>query len=422
MNTFSRCFYEDNAGDMSNCPFKSQDTIYVLAFAVLMLNTDLHKTSHISRKSQMTKTDFINNLKGVEDGTNIDSGYLATLYDSISSSPIAVDDETDPEQASEDHDKKLQGMLNNVRSADSLLRGLAVHDFKFYTIEDFTESMESSRNDAVADLTLNCFTKIWHHWHGVINTGMENAHLDPQGMKPSVDILQYSLVATVCLGMKTECAAFLNQLGRLRVFEERRQGRFSYEGSDFREEKWFKEIEQACSSPAGRKLPALKKIRSLVNSLQTALSVDLMNKTEMIQAVDELKNCDFLLNDPARAFLRSGDLTKRSRRNGKSTEYRFFLFSDVLLYGSKDTCGRYKIHEELPLHLMKVIDWFPPSQRNRTKLFQVHHPRKSFQVLCPTELDKKEWTLEIRKAIKLEIERKVSLEAARLSFYARVQP
>ena len=424
MNTFSRCFFEDNAGDLRRCPFKTQDTVYVLSFAILMLNTDLHKTPHVSRKAsnKMTKVDFINNLKGVEDGSDIQTDYLSALYDSINAVPIARDNVDDSENAEEGRDHKIQALVKNVRSADSLLRGLAVHEFKFVTIDDVSESLDYSGIDALSDLTRTCVSKTWHQWHGVINTGMETAHLDPQGMEPSVEILLYSLAATICLDMTTERSAFLTQLSRLRVFEERRQGTWvSASTADYRKDPWFMHIERACKGSPDRKLWALGKIRELIHSLQDALSVDVLQKEDMARAVSELKNSDFLLNDPARAFLHSGDLTKKSARTGRPTNYRFYLFSDVLLYGSKDPDGRYKIHEELPLHLMKILDWFPVSQRNRLRTFQVHHPRKSFQVVCPSEEDRRVWVKEIRVAIKLEMERKMKMEAARLSLYARLR-
>jgi hypothetical protein len=149
--------------------------------------------------------------------------------------------------------------------------------------------------------------------------------------------------------------------------------------------------------------------------LKAALQVDVLNKVEMTEAVAELNNGDFLLHDPARAFLQSGNLVKKSGRTGRSTMYRFFLFSDVLLYASKVANGRYKIHEELPLHLMKIVDWFPPSQKNRTIMFEVHHPRKTFQVLCPSNNTRKSWVENIRASILVEMERNMTIEAARLS-------
>ena len=43
--------------------FKTADTIFLLAFAIIMLNTDLHNSS-IKPERKMKLDDFIKNLKG----------------------------------------------------------------------------------------------------------------------------------------------------------------------------------------------------------------------------------------------------------------------------------------------------------------------------------------------------------------------
>jgi len=419
VDTFSQCYFEDNAGDIQRCPFKDQDTVYLLVFAIIMLNTDLHKAESKSRKAnkKMTKVEFANNLKGAILNEAFSKDYLSDIYDSIRVNPIAIHEEPDSASATESPQCKLvDEMLKSVRGSDSLLRGLAVHDFHFASIDDFTNTLAYSAKDALSDLTCSCVSKTWYQWHGVINTCLETAHLDPQGMESAIDILLYALVVTICLQMPMERNAFLSQLVRFKTFEERRQGRwFSAADQSHREEQWYLELDSACSGPTASKLTALQKIYNLIQSLKDALRVDARSKVEMTAAVGELINGDFLLLDPARSFLQSGDLIKKSSRTGRGATYRFYLFSDVLLYASEEGGGRYKIHEELPLHLMKIVDWFPPSQNNRQIMFEVHHPRKTFRVLCPSPAIRKEWVEQIRASILMELEHKMTIENARLS-------
>lgn len=418
LNTFAQCYFEDNAGDNQHCPFKNQDTVYLLVFAIIMLNTDLHKSTFTARKSQkrMTKTEFANNLRGATQSEGVSKEYLSVIYDSIEAHPISIHEAPIVATAQESRSRSLNEIIENVRTSDSLLRGLSVHDFKFATIDDFTDSLHYSGQDALLDLTCSCVAKSWHQWHGVVNTCLDTAHLDPHGMEPAVDILLYALAVTICLNMPMERSAFLGQLVRLRAFEERRQGRWvSAPDISHREELWYLEMEEACSGVADRKLSALRMIHGWVQSLKTALRVDVRNKVEMNEAVAELLDGDFLLNDPARMFLQSGNLVKKSGRTGRSTTYRFYLFSDILLYASQKPGGRYMIHEELPLHLMKIVDWFPPSQKNRSLVFEVHHPRKTFQVFCLSHDARMSWVENIRASILVEMERKISIEAARLS-------
>ena len=420
LSTFAQCFFEDNAGDSQRCPFKDQDTIYLIVFAIIMLNTDLHKADTTARKTmkKMSKVEFINNLRGAAVNEGVAKEYLSTIYDSVELNPIAMHITPDmATKAKESQNQSLNDILENVGVADSLLRGLAVHEFKFVTIDDFVDCLEYPDQHALSDLTRSCVAKTWHQWHGALNTCLENAHLDPQGMEPAIDILLYALAVTVCLNMPMERSAFLSQLVRLRAFEERRQGRWVSppDSHNHREEQWYLELEEASSGCNKQKLWALSKIYEWVQSLKAALRVDVRYKVEMTEAVAELVDADFLLQDPARAFLQSGNLLKKSGRTGRTTMYRFYLFSDVLLYASKTPDGRYKIHEELPAHLMKVVDWFPPSQKNRKVMFEIHHPRKTFQVICFSEESRKSWVENIRAAILVEMERKMVMEAARLS-------
>jgi len=427
LDCFAQCYFEDNAGDVQRCPFKDQDTVYLLVFAILMLNTDLHKSDSRSRKAtkKMTKAEFTHNLKCAIQNEDFTKEYLSEIYDCIQADPIAMHADGDTTSSKESsQSRSIDEMLKSVQGSDSLLRSLAVHDFHFASIEDFTNSLAYSAKDALSDLSCSCVSKTWYQVFGVVNTGLETAHLDPQGMEPAVDILLYALVLTICLELPTERNAFLNQLVRLKTFEERRQGRWvSDPDHSRRQEKWYQELEEACYGSHDSKLFAIQKIYKLIQSLKSALRVDVRSKVEMTAAVAELINGGFLLHDPARSFLQSGDLIKKSLRTGRPTEYRFYLFSDVLLYASKEDDGRYKIHEELPLHLMKIVDWFPPSQKNRQIMFEVHHPRKTFRVLCPSHEVRKSWVDDVRASIMLELERKMTVEAARrLSTFAASQP
>ena len=409
MSTFAKCYFEDNAGDSQRCPFKYEDTVYLISFAIIMLNTDLHKPS----RKKMTKGEFINNLRGVEQGEDIPKEYLVQIYESIERNPIAMDHAA---HTTDEYKSSIHGMLNNVRSADTLLRGLAVHDYQFATIEDFCDGLEYSPEDALADLTRCCVSQTWHQWHGVINTALETAHLDPLGMGQSLEILLYALSLTVCLDMPTERAAFLSQVGRLKAFEERRQGRYvSTGGPDGSVGEWFQELEKACCGSVDRKLAALQEVRDWTVSFKQQLLMDAQNKITMEAVVRQLKDGDNLLLDPARSFLRAGTLLKKSARTGRSISYRFYLFSDVLLYAKEDTDGRFNIHEELPLHLLKIVDWFPPSHKHRKVAFEVSHPRKSFAVLCPNAKERKAWVRDIKGAVQLEMERKALMEAARVA-------
>lgn len=70
--------------------FANADTAYVLAYSVIMLNTDLH-SSKIARR--MSKEDFIKNNKGINDNADLPDEYLVGIYDEIANHEIVLKSE-----------------------------------------------------------------------------------------------------------------------------------------------------------------------------------------------------------------------------------------------------------------------------------------------------------------------------------------
>ncbi|KAG8947301.1 GDP/GTP exchange factor for ARF [Tulasnella sp. 424] len=69
---------------------KSTDAVYVLAYSVIMLNTDLYNPQN---RKRMTLEDYQKNLKGVNDGSNFDPAYLKSIYESIKKREIVLPEE-----------------------------------------------------------------------------------------------------------------------------------------------------------------------------------------------------------------------------------------------------------------------------------------------------------------------------------------
>jgi brefeldin A-inhibited guanine nucleotide-exchange protein len=70
--------------------FANADTAYVLAYSVIMLNTDLHSSKVAQR---MTKEDFIKNNRGINDNANLPDEYLIGIYEEIASDEIVLKSE-----------------------------------------------------------------------------------------------------------------------------------------------------------------------------------------------------------------------------------------------------------------------------------------------------------------------------------------
>ncbi|KAJ9055037.1 guanine nucleotide exchange protein for ADP-robosylation factor, variant 2 [Entomophthora muscae] len=75
--------------------FANADTGYVLAYSVIMLNTDLHNPQV---KRRMTKEEFLKNNRGINDSTDLPDEYLMDIYDQIAATEIQLKDSGDEEE------------------------------------------------------------------------------------------------------------------------------------------------------------------------------------------------------------------------------------------------------------------------------------------------------------------------------------
>lgn len=71
--------------------FANADTAYVLAYSVILLNTDQHSAK--LKGGRMTKEDFIKNNRGINDGQDLPDEYLIGIYEEIGSNEIVLETE-----------------------------------------------------------------------------------------------------------------------------------------------------------------------------------------------------------------------------------------------------------------------------------------------------------------------------------------
>ena len=93
-----------------------KDAVFVLTYAIIMLNTDLYNPTLKSGK-HMTQNDFAKNLRGVNGGKDFAPEYLQDIYDSIKNNEIILPDEHNNKQA---FDYAWEGLLLKARAAGSL--------------------------------------------------------------------------------------------------------------------------------------------------------------------------------------------------------------------------------------------------------------------------------------------------------------
>ncbi|KAF4507031.1 hypothetical protein G6O67_005708 [Ophiocordyceps sinensis] len=95
----------------------NKDAVFILTYAIIILNTDQHNPNLKSSK-RMTFDDFSRNLRGQNDGQNFSIKYLQDIFDSIKSNEIILPDEHDNKHA---FDYTWREMLLKSELAGSLV-------------------------------------------------------------------------------------------------------------------------------------------------------------------------------------------------------------------------------------------------------------------------------------------------------------
>jgi brefeldin A-inhibited guanine nucleotide-exchange protein len=72
---------------IKNYYFESADAVYVLAFSIIMLATDLHSSAI---KKKMTKDDYINMNRGINDKKDLPRDYLESVFDQVAESELKL--------------------------------------------------------------------------------------------------------------------------------------------------------------------------------------------------------------------------------------------------------------------------------------------------------------------------------------------
>ncbi|XP_032672706.1 IQ motif and SEC7 domain-containing protein 1 isoform X3 [Odontomachus brunneus] len=80
MEVFSQRYCQCNPDVISR--LRSPDTVFVLAFAIIMLNTDLH-TPNLKPERRMRLEDFVKNLRGIDDCGDIERDILVGIYERV---------------------------------------------------------------------------------------------------------------------------------------------------------------------------------------------------------------------------------------------------------------------------------------------------------------------------------------------------
>eukprot|EP01065_Artemidia_motanka_P015433 TRINITY_DN19254_c0_g2_i1.p1 TRINITY_DN19254_c0_g2~~TRINITY_DN19254_c0_g2_i1.p1 ORF type:complete len:1758 (+),score=638.33 TRINITY_DN19254_c0_g2_i1:52-5325(+) len=105
MEKFAEQYTQANKESFSNA-----GTAFVLAFSIIMLNTDAHSDQI---KEKMTKKQFLSNNRGLDDGKDLDHDLLSAIYDRVTSRPFTLEGET--RGARREHPKSGQRFVSDEK-------------------------------------------------------------------------------------------------------------------------------------------------------------------------------------------------------------------------------------------------------------------------------------------------------------------
>ena len=122
MQTFARAYHEARPGT-----FGSADTAYVLAFSIIMLNTDAH-SPQIEHK--MTLAQFLRNNRGIDEGGDLPEMMLTQLFHSIVEHEIRMEQREYIASDKEGWLLKQGGRVKTWKRRYTILSGNVLYYFK----------------------------------------------------------------------------------------------------------------------------------------------------------------------------------------------------------------------------------------------------------------------------------------------------
>ncbi|KAA3676788.1 IQ motif and SEC7 domain-containing protein [Paragonimus westermani] len=113
LTEFQSAYVEQNSARVK-AQFRNPDSVMVLAYAIVMLHTDMY-SPNVRTQSKMTRDQFVRNLRGVDGGEDLDRNLLLAVYDRVHLCEMTVlPDHTDQVRKIQQH---LTGPLRPINLA-----------------------------------------------------------------------------------------------------------------------------------------------------------------------------------------------------------------------------------------------------------------------------------------------------------------
>nr|XP_043619023.1 brefeldin A-inhibited guanine nucleotide-exchange protein 2-like [Erigeron canadensis] len=197
--------------------FISADTAYVLAYSVILLNTDAHNPMV---KNKMSPDDFIRNNRGIDDGKDLPPEYLKSLYERISKNEIKMkEDDLAIKQRQSVNSNRMLG-LDSILNIVVRKRGdesNASDDLMQHMQEQFKEKAQKSESVyyAATDVFILRFMLevCWAPMLAAFTVPFDQSD-DDIVIAQCLEGFRYAIHVTAAMSMKTHRDAFVTSLAK----------------------------------------------------------------------------------------------------------------------------------------------------------------------------------------------------------------
>ncbi|KAM0072435.1 putative Sec7 domain, mon2, dimerization and cyclophilin-binding domain, Sec7 domain superfamily [Helianthus debilis subsp. tardiflorus] len=197
--------------------FISADTAYVLAYSVILLNTDAHNPMV---KNKMSADDFIRNNRGIDDGKDLPAEYLISLYERISKNEIKMkEDDLALKQKQSSNSNRILG-LDSILNIVVRKRGdenNTSDDLMQHMQEQFKEKAQKSESVyyAATDVFILRFMleACWAPMLAAFTVPFDQSE-DDIVISQCIEGFRYAIHVTSAMSMKTHRDAFVTSLAK----------------------------------------------------------------------------------------------------------------------------------------------------------------------------------------------------------------
>ncbi|CAI0471294.1 unnamed protein product [Linum tenue] len=198
--------------------FTSADTAYVLAYSVIMLNTDAHNNMV---KDKMSKADFIRNNRGIDDGKDLAEEFLSTLYDHIVKNEIKMNADSVPQTKQANSLNKLlgfDGIINLVTWKQAEEKPLGANGLLIRHIQEQFRA-KSAKSESVYHVVtdaaiLRFMVEVcWGPMLAAFSMTLGQSD-DKLATSQCLQGFRYAVHVTAVMGMQTQRDAFVTSLAK----------------------------------------------------------------------------------------------------------------------------------------------------------------------------------------------------------------